>query len=128
MRISDWSSYVCASDLRRRQADADDRIGAQPALVLGAVEIDHRRVEIGLIFGVHPQHRLGDVGIDRIDRRLHALAAPAARIAVALLDRLVRARRLARGPCGAAATALFEDYLVLDRGVDRKTPRLAPSH
>src|SRR3546814_1123049 len=68
MRISDWSSDVCSSDLR-------------------------------------------------IDRRLHALAAPAARIAVALLDRLVRARRRARGHCGAAETAVFEEYIDLDRGV-----------
>src|SRR3546814_20198526 len=111
MRISDWSSYVCASDLRRRQADAGDRIGAQPALVLGAVEIDHRRVEIGLIFGVHPQHRLGEVGIDRIERRLHALAAPAARVAAPLPHPLTPARGTAQGVCGGGGPSAFLGYI-----------------
>ena len=43
--------------LGHRQADAEDRVGAEPRLVRRAVERDHRRVDLGLVLGVHARHR-----------------------------------------------------------------------
>ena len=44
--------------LRRRQRDAEDRVGAEPALVRGAVELDHRLVERALLGGAGAGQRL----------------------------------------------------------------------
>ena len=54
---------------------------------------------------VEPDDRFADLGVDVLDRLLHALAAVARRVAVAQLDRLLRAGRRARRHGGAAADA-----------------------
>src|SRR3546814_2019666 len=51
MRISDWSSDVCSSDLRR----------FQPSIELG---------------GIHPGSRLGKAGKERLSRHLDSLEIP----------------------------------------------------
>ena len=107
------------------EADAEDGIGAEPGLVVGAVERDHRRVDLGLVLGLHLDHRLGDLAVDRVDRLLDALAEPAALVAVALLDRLVRAGRGARGHRGAADAAILEQHLDLDRRIAAAVEDLA---
>ena len=98
------------------QRDAEDRVGADLALVVGAVEVEHRLVHQPLLAGLvahqlrtelvdHPQHGLAD-----------ALAAVPA-VAVAQLDRLERPRGRARRDRGAALGSVVEDDLHLDRGV-----------
>ena len=71
------------------------------------------------------EHRLGDLAIDRVDRLADALAEPAALVAVALLDRLVRAGRGARGHRGAAEAAVLEQHLDLDRRIAAAVEDLA---
>ena len=51
--------------LGHRQADAEDRVGAEPALVVAAVERDHRRVDLGLVLGLVADDRVGDLAVDR---------------------------------------------------------------
>ena len=76
--------------LRRRERHAEDRVGAEPALGVGAVERAQLGVEDPLVGGVEPGDRVADLAVHVRDRVLHALAA-VADLAVAELDRLVRA-------------------------------------
>ena len=50
------------------EADGQDGVGAEPLLVLGAVELDHRRVERGLVERVEAGDRVGDLAVDGVDR------------------------------------------------------------
>ena len=50
--------------VRRGQRDAEDRVGAQARLVRGAVELDQRAVEPGLVGGVAADDGLGDLAVD----------------------------------------------------------------
>ena len=50
--------------LGRGERHAQDRVGAEPALVRGAVELDHRPVEAGLVGRVESPHRLGQLAVD----------------------------------------------------------------
>ena len=49
---------VGGGGLGRGQRDAEDRVGPEPALVRGAVELDHRPVERPLLGGARPGQRL----------------------------------------------------------------------
>src|SRR3546814_17881065 len=73
MRISDWSSDVCSSDL-----------------VLGAVEIDQALVERNLVISVEALQRLRDRLVDILHGLQHALAQVAGLVAIAQFDRLLR--------------------------------------
>ena len=84
------------------QRNAEDGIGAQIRLGLGAVELDHRLVDADLIGYVHAD----DGGCDHLVHVphgfLHALAQIAALVAVAQFERLVLAGRgTARNGCAA---------------------------
>ena len=103
--------------LGRRHRHREHRVGAQARLVLGAVEVDQRLVDEGLLGGVQADDRLRDLGVDRLDRLQHALAAVAALVAVAQLERLAAAGRGARGHRGAAHDAGLEQHVRLDRRV-----------
>src|SRR5690606_26427973 len=92
------------------------RVGAEPALVRGAVELDHRLVERPLFGRARPDQGLGDLAVDVRDRPGHALAAPGL-AAVAQLDRLELAGRGAGGNRGQAAGAGGELDLHLYGGV-----------
>ena len=96
------------------EAGAEDGVGAEPALVGGAVELDQDAVDAGLVGGGEPGQGVADRAVDRLDRPAHALAAVAALVAVAQLDRLVRAGRGARGHRGAAHGAVLEQHVDLD--------------
>ncbi len=80
--------------VRRRERDAEDRIGAQARLVRRPVERDQRLVETLLIGRVETTNRLRDLAVDVRDRARHALAPPC-RSAVAQLGRLELTRRCA---------------------------------
>src|SRR6185437_15663141 len=88
--------------LGRGEADAEDGVGAKPPLVGGAVQIDQHAVERHLIGGVEARERIEDLAVDCLDGALDALAAIASLVAVAELDRLMRAGRRARRHGGAA--------------------------
>ncbi len=111
--------------LGHRQADAEDRVGAQPALVVGAVEFDHRQVDADLFRRVEAQKRLGDLAVDARHGFQHALALVARVVAVTPFDRLVGAGGGARGHRGAAQRAVLQRDVDLDRGVAAAVEDLA---
>ena len=96
-----------------RERDAEDGIGAEPALVGRAVERDQRLVDLDLRLGVHAADRVENLAVDRVDRLAYALAEIAL-VAVAQLDRLVRPGRGARRHRSAAARAVLEHDVDLD--------------
>ena len=70
------------------QGDAEDGVGAELALVGGAVELEHEAVEAALVGGVEADDLGGDDVVDVGDRLLDALAQVAALVAIAQLDGL----------------------------------------
>src|SRR3546814_149276 len=118
MRISDWSSDVCSSDLLRHgKRDAEDGVGAEPALVGGGVQLDQGLVDVELVLAVEAGEHVEDLVVDRLDRLQHALAAIALLVAVAQLDGLVRAGGGAGGRRGAAEGAAFQGDVDFDGGI-----------
>ena len=67
-----------------------------------------------LVGGFVAGQRVEDLAVDGIDRLEHALAAVAALVAVAQLDRFVGAGGGARGNGGAAEGAGFQGHIDLD--------------
>ena len=102
----------------------EDGVGAEPGLVVGAVEVDQDAVDVALVERVEPDERVVDLAVDVADRVEHALAAEAV-AAVAQLDRLELPRRRAGRDDGAAARPAVEDDLDLDRRVAARVEDLA---
>ena len=75
------------------QRHTENSVGAEPALVLRAVEFDQRLIDAALILGFHVAQRVVDLSIDRLDRLGDAFAEIAALVAIAQLDGFVRAGR-----------------------------------
>ncbi len=100
-----------------RHRHGEQRVGAEARLVLGAVEVDERLVDEALLLGVEAHDGLGDLGVDVLDRLEHALAAVAAGVLVAQLERLARAGRRARGDGRAAHHAGLDQDVRLDGGI-----------
>jgi hypothetical protein len=98
------------------------RVGAQAALVVGAVQVDQRLVQEVLLGGVEAQHRLGDLGVDVLHGLEHALAQVALRIAVAQLDGFARAGGRARGHGRAAHGAGLQQHVAFHGGIARANP------
>jgi hypothetical protein len=95
--------------------DGQDRVRPELALVLGAVERVHLRVDRLLVGRVAPDQRRADQLVDVVDGLHHALAHVLA-AAVAELDGLVNPRGGARGNRGGE-DALVGVNVGLDRGV-----------
>ncbi len=107
-----------------RQADAEDGVGAEAALVLGAVELVQHRVDRALRRGIEALEGGGDLTVDVADGLADALAAVAL-AAVAQLDRLVLAGGRAARHGGAPGCAGVEGDLDLDGGVAPRVEDLA---
>src|SRR3546814_2466749 len=89
MRISDWSSDVCSSDLVAPQreahllrrgvsggeAGAEHGVGAEVGLVGRAVEVDQVQVDAALVEPLEAVEGVADRAVDVVDGALHALAA-----------------------------------------------------
>ena len=99
------------------QRHAEDGVGAEPALVRRAVEIDHDLVDQDLLLDRHVAERLEDLAVDGLDRLLHALAEIARLVAVAQFDRLMRAGGSARRHRRAAQRAVLQHHIDLDGGI-----------
>lgn len=99
---------------RGGQRHAKDRVRAQPALVRGAVQLDHQPVDADLIGHILADQVLGDLAVDGGDGFQHALAHIARLVAVALFHRLMGAGRGARGHGGAAHGAVLQRHVDLD--------------
>ena len=107
-----------------RQADAEDRVGAETRLVVGAVELAQQRVDDALRHRVEAVEGVGDLAVDEADGALDALAAVAV-AAVAQLDGLVLTCRGAARHGGAPGRAGVEDDLDLDGRVAARIEDLA---
>ncbi len=79
------------SRLSNRKARPKNRIGAQPRLVRRAVQLDHRAVDLTLIFSIHTNDCFSNIGVHRVHRALHALTQPQRLVTIAPLNRLMRA-------------------------------------
>jgi hypothetical protein len=110
---------------RHRHADGQRGVGAQAALVVGAVQVDQGLVQEGLLAGVQPQHRFADLGVDVLHRRSTPLPQVAALVAVAQLDGLAAAGGSAAGHGGAAHGAAFQQHVAFDGGVAAAVEDLA---
>ena len=111
--------------LGNRARNGQDRVGAEAALVLAAVEIDHGSVDKRLLGNVKPHDRFADLGVDVLYRLGHALATVAVGIAIAQLDCLLGASRRARWYCGAAADPGFQNDIGFDRRVAARVENFA---
>ena len=76
--------------LRDRERHAEDGVGAESRLAVGAVERDELVVEQPLVGGFHAHDQVGDLAVHVGDGRAHALSAVAL-AAVAELDGFVHA-------------------------------------
>ena len=100
-----------------RERDAENGIGAEPALVRRAVEIDHDLVDLHLLLGGHVTQCLEDLAVDGLNRLLHALAEIARRVTVAQLDRFMRAGGSTRGHRRPSQRAVLQHDIDFDRGI-----------
>ena len=106
---------------------AQNGVGAEPLLVLGAIEIAEALVETALVGGLEAGQRRPDLAADRLNRLLDALAAVAL-AAIAELMRLVRAGRSARRDGGAAVMAVLQHHVDLDGRVAAAVKDLAADY
>jgi hypothetical protein len=110
------------------QRDAQNGISAQPALVLGAVQLDHGLVDAALVGRRPANDSVGDLFIDRLDRTQNPLAAIALLVAVALLPRLMDTGRRAGGYHGPPFGAVIERYFDLHGRIAARIQNLAREH
>ena len=99
------------------QRHAQNGVGAQVLLVLGAVELDHAVVERDLIDGVHAAQFVGQLGVDVVDGLENPLAEILRLVAVAELQGLVDAGAGPAGDGGAAERAVGQFHVDLDGGI-----------
>ncbi len=99
------------------EGDAEDGVGAQRALVVGGVQVEHGLVDQALLGGVVADQLRADLLDDGEDGLLDALAEVTARIAVTEFDGLEGAGGGTGGNGGTTRAAVVEADLDLDRGV-----------
>ena len=110
--------------LERRHRDAEQRVGAEPALVGGAVEANHRLVELALR-QIAIAQRAGNLAVDVRDGFASRPCRDSARVAVAQLQRFALAGRRARGHRRAPARAALEHDVDFNRGIAARVENLA---
>ena len=102
---------------RGRHRHGQNRVRAQPAFVLRAVEFDHSAVEPALVEDVPVGQGFGDFTVDVLDRLEHAFAQEAVGVAVAQFDGLVLARGCAAGNNGTPHRAVDQEHFRLYRRI-----------
>ena len=103
---------------------AENGVRTEPALRRGAVEVDHRGVQLALVLGEKACEETRELAVHVLDGARHALAEPGV-AAVAELDRLVFSGRRAGGYGRAAERAGLEPDVDLDRRVAPGVENLA---
>src|SRR6185312_7645599 len=88
--------------------DSQNRVGAQLALVLRAVDGDHRCIDQALVGRVHSLELRGDKAFDVLDCLQNALAEIVLLSAIAQLDSLVLTGGSATWDRSATAGSIFE--------------------
>src|SRR5262249_27815036 len=92
---------LASHGVRRGERYGEQRIRAESRLVVGAIELDERRVDCRLVAGVAIDERAPEHSVHVLDGLQYPLAPVALGIPVAELDRLTCAGRGARGDRGA---------------------------
>ncbi len=85
-------------------------LAPRTALVVGAVQLDHRVVDFDLVFGIEAADGFVDFAVDEFDGALDTLAE-VTRAAVAQFDSLMGAGGRAGGKRGAAEAAVFQMHV-----------------
>ena len=120
VRATDVAEELQASGVSGRVGDghghAEQGVGAQTGLVLGAIELQQGLVDEALVVSLQASQGVVDLGVDEIDSLGNALAQVAIS-AVAQLVRLVHTGGRARRHGGTAHRTVVEDDLDLDGGV-----------
>ena len=112
--------------LRRRQADAEDRIGAEPRPCSRCRRARSSRASSSAWSSASSPTTASAISpLTACDRLADALAAPAALVAVAQLDRFVRAGRGARRDRRAAHAAVLQRDIHFDRRIAAAVEDLA---
>src|SRR5690606_2677447 len=99
------------------QRHAQNGVGAQAALVGGAVQLNHEPVDLHLLQGVHAHQLRGDLALHVLHGLLHAPTQVAALVAVPQLHRLKGARGRARRHRSPADAAVHEVHFHLHGGI-----------
>ena len=105
------------SSLGASQGSAQNGVGAQTALVGGAVQLDHGLVDGDLVQNVHADQALSDLGVHVLHSVLNALAHVTALVAVTQLAGLIDTGGSAGGNGGTAHGAVLQVHLDLNGGV-----------
>ncbi len=109
---------------RCRHRNRQDGIGAQPALVLGAIEFDHLLVDGALVGGVEVGQGVGDFAVHIFYRLQYTLALVALLVAVAQLDRLVLAGGCSAGDGCTSPGSVGQGDFRLDRRIAARIENL----
>ena len=104
---------------------AEDRVCAQLALVVRAVQVDHDLVDEALLRGVEADHLGGDLVDDGVNRLLDALAQVTALVAIAALDSFESTGGGTRGDRCTRERAVLKSNLDLNCGVAARVENLA---
>ena len=99
------------------QADCQNRIGAQPGFIPGAVRFAQGAVDGALVGGVQPRNGFGQLTVHCRDGRQHPLAAVAVGVAVPLFAGFVPAGGGPAGNGGGAGRPVLQGDLCPDGGV-----------
>ena len=110
------------------QGGAQNGVGAELALVVGAVGLDHLVVDSALIVGLKANQHVGDFLVNVGNGLQRALAQITLGIAIAKLDGLECARRSAGRNHSAANGTIVQRDLDLDRGITARIQNLATVH
>lgn len=103
--------------VRDGERDAEDGVGAERALVVGGVQVEHGLVDQALLGGVVADELRADLLDDGEDGLLDTLAVVAVGVTVAKLDGLEGSGGGAGRNGGTTRAAVVEADLDLDRGV-----------
>ena len=99
------------------EADAEQGVGAQVALVVAAIEVDQVMVDADLVEDVHAHELLGNRGVHVLNGTQDALAEVAVRLAVPKFDGLVDTGAGPGRDGGPAEDPLTGDDFHLDGGI-----------
>ncbi len=108
---------VVGSSLGNSERHAENGIGAEVALGVGAVEGEHSLVDSNLVESAHAYEGFSDRSINVCYGFEHAFAHVATFVAVAELESFVFAGGCARRNGSATACAAFEDHVYFYSGI-----------
>ncbi len=123
VRVQRHALGLCSS-LGSSQGNSQDGVGAQSSLVLGAVQLDHRAVQLGLSGRITANQQLADGAIDIGNSLEHALAQITALVAITQFQRFARTGGGAGGCASAAHDAAFQNHVRFNGGVTARVQNL----